>query len=141
MPYDIRKESVWVAEMEDRPGALAEKLEGVTLGGANLEFIIARRAWNKPGAVVFVAPLHGAGQNRAARALGFEKALGMHSLRVEGPDKPGLAARIARLVAHAGINLRGWSAATLGKRSVIYFAFATESDANRAQKALKKGLK
>lgn len=65
----------------------------------------------------------------------------MHSLRVEGPDKPGLAARIARLVAHAGINLRGWSAATLGKRSVIYFAFATESDANRAQKALKKGLK
>lgn len=138
MSFDVRKEAVWVAAMEDRPGALAEKLEPLTDAGANFEFIIARRAWNHAHeAVVFVAPLHSARLIRMARRLGFEKALGMHSLRFEAPDRPGMAAQIARLIADAGISLRGWSAATLGDRSVYYFAFARSSETDAVMRLLR----
>ena len=140
MAYDIRKEAVWVAEMQDRPGALSEKLAALN-GNENLEFVIARRAWNKDdGAVVFVAPIHGAGPMKAARSVGFEKALGMHSLRIEGPDKPGLGAQAAHMLAEAGINLRGFSAASLGKHCAMYFAFATEADQEKAERVLRKAF-
>ncbi|MEE8170172.1 MAG: amino acid-binding protein, partial [Phycisphaerae bacterium] len=102
MAYDIRKVDVWVGDMADRPAALAEKLEAVAAAGAHLECVIARRAWNHPKrSVVFLAPLRGAAQARAARAVGLEKALGMNSLRVEGPDRPGLVAKLTRAVGDA----------------------------------------
>jgi UTP:GlnB (protein PII) uridylyltransferase len=85
-----------------------------------------------------VAPIVGAGQARAARNAGFKKAEGLHSLRLEGPDKAGLANRIAALLAGAGINLRGFSGAALGRKAVFYFAFDTPEETRKAGQALKK---
>ena len=42
-------EDVWVASLEDKPGALGNKLATLADAGADLGFIIARRAPNKPG--------------------------------------------------------------------------------------------
>jgi len=141
MPVEITKVDVWVAQMTDRPGALAEKLETVANAGANLEFMIARRAPDKPGqGVVFMAPLPGAKQARAARKAGLQKAKTMHSLRLVSPDRPGIGANITRALAEAGINLRGVSAAALGRRSVTYFAFDSAADAKMAARILKKTL-
>ena len=45
------------------------------------------------------------------------------------------------MLGNAGINLRGLSAAALGRRSVSYFAFDNADDADNAVKLLKKALK
>ncbi len=139
MAYEITNVDVWVATIVDRPGGLAEKLAALADAGANLEFTISRRAPEKPGkGVVFVAPLRGAAQARAAKKTGFSKAKSLRSLRLEGPNRPGLAAKLTQHVADAGINLRGFSAASLGRRCLFYFAFDNSADANRVARSLKK---
>jgi predicted amino acid-binding ACT domain protein len=59
-------------------------------------------------------------------------------LKVEGDDAPGLGARIAAAIADAGINLRGVSAATMGRKFVAYLGFDNAADATKAARALKK---
>ena len=48
---------------------------------------------------------------------------------------------ITRALAEAGINLRGLSAAALGRSHVTYFAFECAEDARLAGPVLKKALK
>ena len=142
MPYSVRKVDVWAAEIDDRPGGLAEKLAALAKAGASLEFIIARRAPDKPGrGVVFLTPIKGAAQKRAATEAAFNTTSSLQSVRVEGPDRPGLGTKMTRALADAGINLRGVSAAALGRKSVAYFAFDSADDADNAVKLLKKALK
>ena len=74
----------------------------------------------------------------AAQAAGFSKAEGLHSVRVEGADKPGLGARMTQVLADAGLNLRGLSAAVVRKRVIAYLAFDTNDDAAKAALVLKK---
>ena len=139
MALKVTRVDVWAATMEDRPGGLAGKLEALAEAGANLEFVVARRVPDKPGTgVVFVAPVKGATAVKTAAAAGFAKAESMHSVRAEGPDKPGLGARITQELAAAGINLRGLSAAAIGKRCVVYLALDTDDAAAKAMKILKK---
>jgi len=138
MKMDISKVDVWAATIDDRPGALAAKLDALAAAGANLGFVIARRTAEKPGhGVVYVTPLSGAKQLAAARKAGFSKARGLNSLRVTADDRPGLGAKLASCVAAAGINVRGVSAAALGRKSVCHFAFDSTIDANKAARALK----
>jgi hypothetical protein len=138
MPFRISRVDVWAGELEERPGGLNEKLEVLAKAGANLEFVISRRVPDKPGTgVVFLAPVRGAAQMRAAKNVGLSKATGLCSLRVESVDRLGLGAKITRAVAEAGISLRGLSAGAVGRRSVTYLAFDTDADARKASRALK----
>jgi hypothetical protein len=142
MAYAINKVDVWAGEIADRPGGLASTLEGLQNAGANLAFIIARRAPDKPGTgVVFVTPIKGAKQKTAAGTAGLQTTDSLHSLRVEGPDRPGLGTKMTRALADGGINLRGISAAALGRRSVTYFAFDSGADADAAARILRKALR
>jgi len=140
MAYTISKVDVRVGQIKDRPGGLAEKLNALSQARANLEFVIARR--DKPGTgLVFVAPLKTAAQARAAGRAGLKTAKNLHSLRLVGPDRPGLGAKITSALAEAGINLRGLSAAALMRKCVVYFAFDSATDANKAARVLKQALK
>ncbi|UCF34533.1 MAG: ACT domain-containing protein [Phycisphaerales bacterium] len=137
MPYEISRADVWVGEIEDRVGGLAEKLEILRDAGANLEFTVVRRLAEKPGkAVLFCSPLRGA----AAKEAGLKKSSSMCTVRIEGPDRPGLSAKISRTVANEGISLRGLSGATLGDRNVIYLSFHSVPDANKAALALQRAF-
>ncbi len=141
MAYEISKEDVWAGAIEDRAGALADKLETVSGVGVNLEFVIARRSPEKPGtAVVFMAPLRGKESIRAARQAGLSQWTSAFSIRIEGPDRPGLAALIARTVADEGINVRGASGAKLGERAVFYLAFDDAGDADKVSEILSRTL-
>lgn len=123
----------WAASIPDRSGALAAKLRALAEGGVNLELVIARRLGDETGkGVVFVAPITGAKQVGAAGAAGFTKTSSLHSLRIEGPDKIGQAARVANTLAEHSMNLRGFSAAALGKKFICYVAFDTESEVVKA---------
>ena len=133
MKPDITRVDVWVAGIEDRPGGLTEKVRGLTQAGANLEFLLARRAPEQPGkAVVFAAPIKGAKQTKAARELGFHKSNSLHGIRVMADDKPGLGLALTQSLADAGMNLRGFSGAAIGKRAVFYVAFDTSADVGKA---------
>lgn len=139
MKLKVSRTDTWAATIDDRPGGLADKLAALAAAGANLEFIIARRAPEQRGSgVVFVTQLKGAKQIKAAEAAGFQKTASLHSLRVEGADKPGMGAKLTGALADAGINLRGLSAAALGNRSVTHLALDTAQDAAKVATVLKK---
>jgi predicted amino acid-binding ACT domain protein len=107
--------------------------------GADLQFIIARRAPQEPGrGVVFVTPLQGDHEIAAAAEVGFNVTQTLHSVRVMGPDRPGVAADLAQKLADGGINLRGFSASVIGTQFVAYVAVDSLDDANKAMKILAK---
>ena len=139
MNLQVRRAVVWAVDVEDRPGGLAEKLEALASAGANLDFILSRRAGESPGrGVVFVTPLKGAAETKAADNAGFLKTRILQALRLEGVNKPGFGAAIARTVAGAGISLRGFSATAIGKRFVAYLAFDNAAHATKASHAFQR---
>lgn len=135
----VERVDVWAASIKDEPGGLAWLLSGLRDAGADLDFIVARRAPDKPGTgVVFVAPLRGDEVIAAASDLGFDVTRSLHSIRVEGANKAGRAADLTEKLAAEGVNLRGISAATTGDRFIMYLALDCESDADRAAEILKR---
>jgi len=135
MALAISRVQVWVGDLLNRPGMLARVLEALTNAGASLEFIIARRVSENTGRV-FVAPVEAPEHQLAATDVGLVPAQSMLALRVEAPDRAGLAAEVARRIADAGVNIRGYSAATAGTRCVTYLAFAEETEVALAEAAL-----
>ena len=126
MELIVEREDVWISSLEDKPGALAAKLVALADAGADLDFVIARRAPDKPGTgVVFVTPLRGDAELKAASEMGFSAGNRLHSLQVEGENAKGLAGMISEKLGAAGINLRGFSGAVIGKRFVLHIAFDT----------------
>jgi hypothetical protein len=139
MKLDVKTTDVWAATIEDRPGGVHEKLAAIAAAGANLEFVISRRAPDQPGkGVVFVTPITGDKVTKAAQAAGFSKSAGLQSVRVEGTDEPGAAAIVVKSLADAGMNLRGFSAAAIKGQFVAYLALDTAEDATKAVGILKK---
>ena len=138
MALKVAREDVWVASIKDKPGGLAKKLAVLGDAGAQLEFLIARRTPKKQRTgVVFVTPLKGAAQLKAAKKARFRKTKSLHSVRIEGGDAPGLGAKITQALAERGINLRGLSAAVIGKRFVAHIALDSTDDARKAMRVLK----
>jgi hypothetical protein len=138
MALKATKAEVWAVTLEDRAGGAAEKLEALAQGGANLEMVLARRTEQPGQGVMFVTPVKGAKALRAAQAAGFGKPEKIHSVRIEGTDKPGLGSRIARALGDAGISFRGLSAVAIGRNFVSYLACDSAEDASKAIALLKK---
>jgi len=129
----------WAAAIKDKPGALAAKFKALSAAGANLEFVIARRAPEKRGAgVVFVTPIKGPKPSRAAGAAGFKKTKSLHTVRIEGTNKRGQGMRLTQALADKGINLRGLSAAAIGDKFVCHIAVDSEAAANQVARILSK---
>jgi predicted amino acid-binding ACT domain protein len=135
----VERVDVWAATIQDRPGGLAEVLDTLRQAGADLQFIIARRAPEKSGTgVVFVTPLQNGREIRAAAQVGFNISQSLHSIRVMGPDQPGVAAELTQKLAEGGVNLRGFSASVIGRQFVAYVAVDTQADADKAKEVLEK---
>jgi hypothetical protein len=131
----VERVDVWAAGMKDKPGALAGKLSALAEAGADLDFIISRRCPDKPGeGVVFVSPLRGDEEIQAAGAVGFAAANSLHTVRVEGENRSGGGAKLLDKLAKAGLNMRGFSAAAIGKRYIAYIALDTAEDAAKSMK-------
>jgi len=138
MALKVSRPDIWVASIEDRPGGLNEKLEALAGAGAQLEFVLARRAPDEPGkGVVFLSPIKGAKQSAAAKKAGFRKSKSLAAVRAEGPDKPGLGAKITAALAGKDINLRGMSAVVVGKRFALYLALDDAKAAAKAARVLR----
>lgn len=133
----VERVNVWASSIADEPGGLCKVLSGLSEAGCDLDFVIARRCPDRPGeGVLFVTPILSDAQIDAASEIGFNATQSVHSLRIEGENKPGIGAGITKKLADAGINLRGLSAAVLGPRFVAYIGLDSESDAEKAESVL-----
>ncbi|HKJ20096.1 MAG TPA: hypothetical protein VJ993_05480 [Woeseiaceae bacterium] len=135
----VDRVDVWTASIADKPGGLSRTLKGVYEAGADLDFVIARRAPDEPGmGAVFITPIRGDREIEAASTLGFNLTSSVDSVRVEGDNVPGAAVNIAETIANADINIRSFSAAVIGPRYIAYVGFDSSSDADRAAKVLQE---
>jgi len=129
----VERADVWSASIADKTGGLSWLLKGMDEAGADFNFIIARRTPENPGSgVVFVTPIRGDKEIKAASTLGFSLTRSVDALRYEADNKPGATARLTSLLADAGINIRGLSVAVIGTRYVAYIGFDNPSDAEKA---------
>lgn len=129
----VERADVWSASIADRTGGLSWLLKGMDEAGADFNFIIARRTPENPGSgVVFVTPIRGDREVKAASTLGFSLTRSVDAVRYEADNKPGATARLTELLADAGINIRGLSVAVIGTRFVAYIGFDSPSDAEKA---------
>ncbi len=135
----VKHVDVWAAGITDKTGGLAWVLKGLNEAGADLNFVIARRSAEKPGSgVVFVTPIRGDKEVKAASTLGFNLTNSVDALSIEGDNKPGAAARLTGLIADAGINVRGLSLAVIGTRYMAYIGFDSHNDAEAAVNVIQK---
>jgi hypothetical protein len=139
--YEIRRVEVWSGEVRDRRGALADILKIVREAGADLDFVIARPSPVKPATgIVYLAPLEGETQIKAAQDAGLHPSSHIASLRVEGPDRRGVGEQITRAIAEAEINVSGFTGGRMGDRCVIYIRFEREDELARAEQLLESTL-
>ena len=139
MAIKVGKADVWAVSISDRAGGLAERLEPLAKAGATLEMVFARRTPENPGqGMLFVTPIKGSKATRAAQEGGMGQPQSIYSVRVEGGDKPGLGAKIARTLGEAGVSIRGLSAIAMGRKFVSFIACDSADDQARAIAALKK---
>ena len=139
MGAKIENIEVWAGDVMNRPERLARVLEALSAAGASLEFLVARRVTERTSRI-FVAPLKGKKQKQAATDVGLVPAEGMFVIRVIGSDRQGLGAELTRCIAAAGINIRGASAASIGKKNAFYFGFKTRDECKEAARVLRRQL-
>ena len=133
MGFKLDRAHVWSCEVMDQAGGVAGKLALLAQAGSNLEFIYTRRQPDKPGTgILYVAPVTGPSQVRAARAAGLAETHDPVVLRIEGDNEAGLAHRVTQEWAKAGISFQGLTMAVLGNHFVGYATFDTTGDANKA---------
>lgn len=137
MTFRMHRVQVWSGEFPDRPGAAAAKLELLARAGADLEFVFTRPHPNKPDmSVIFLAPVSGAEQIQAARAVDLAPALDVAMICVEGDNRAGLGYQLMSQLAVAGINLRGLSVSAVAERFAAYLAFDSADTATQAIQVL-----
>jgi predicted amino acid-binding ACT domain protein len=133
MDLEVERVDVWAAPIQDKTGSLAALLKGLQKAGADLQFVIARRSADTPGTgVVFVTPLRGEQETRAASKLGFNVTQSLKSIRVRGLDRAGIVADLMQALADGEINLRGLSASVIGSQFIAYVGVDTADDVTKA---------
>lgn len=133
MGFKLDRVHVWSGEVADQAGGVSAKLAMLAQSGANLEFIYTRREADRPGmGTLFIAPITGAMQVRAARSAGLSETDNPVVLRVEGDNQAGLAHRLTQQWALAGLSLQGLMMSVLSDKFVGYASFDTVADSNRA---------
>ena len=133
MGFKLDRVHLWSGEIADQAGGMASKLALLAQAGANLEYIYTRRQPDKPGSgVLYVAPVTGPLQIRAAKSAGLGESSAPVVLRVEGDNQAGLAHRVTQQWAMAGLSMQGMMMSVLADKFVGYVCFDSVADANKA---------
>ncbi len=141
MAVSVKKIALWRKEAANRPGALAGALEPLAEAGANLRIVMGYALPGEGGgAVIELFPVAGRKATAAASAAGLAVST-ISCLLVEGDDRPGLGARLARAVAGEGVNISFLMAETIGRKFSALFGFANDADLAKAQRAIRAAAK
>jgi hypothetical protein len=138
MAVTVKKITLWRSEVANRPGTLASALGPLAQAGANLRVVMGYRfPGDETRGAVELYPVTGRRAQAAARRAGLSDS-GIPTLLVDGEDKPGMGAAIARAIAEAGINLAFFVAQVVGRRYAAVIGFDSEADAKRAAPLIKR---
>ena len=137
MPLSVKRVTLWRSEVSNEPGVLARALEPLAAAGADLRVVMGYRFPEAPErAAIEVYPVAGKRATAAAEGAGLA-ASAIPCLLVEGDNRPGLGAAMARGLADAGINIAFLAAQVLGRRFSAVLGFADEATATAAVRAVK----
>lgn len=132
MPVRVRPITLWRAEVDHQPGALAQTLEPFAAAGADLQVVMGYRVpGDRARAAIEIFPVTGARALSAAQAAGLSEAA-ISAVHVEGDNRPGLGHAIAKALADAGINMDFFLAQVSGRRHTTVIGFDNREDADRA---------
>ena len=138
MSVTVKSIFLWQKEAENKVGLLARTLEPIAKAGADLGVVMGYRIpGSESKAVVEVYPVSGKKVIAAAAKAGLATS-SIPTLLVEGDNRPGLAHRIAEIIADTGADLRFFVAQAIGRRYSAVIGFATEDDARKAAVLIKK---
>jgi hypothetical protein len=133
MGFRFDRIHVWAGEVDDKPGGVADKLAALANAGANLGFVLTQRLADKPGkGILYVAPIVGTEQVKAARLAGLHETHDPVVMRIEGDNEAGLAFHVTQQWAKAGISFHEMTMAVVNGKFVGYAAFDTVGDSNKA---------
>jgi hypothetical protein len=140
MAVTVKPIVLWRKQATHAPGVLAETLEPLSQAGANLRVVMGYALGDSGQAALEVFPVSGKKATAAASQAGLS-ASQIAALLVEGDDRPGLGAAMARAIANAGVNIEFVVAQTIGRKFSAVFGFRTPEDAKAAAKAVKSAAK
>jgi hypothetical protein len=140
MAVTVKKVTLWRKEVPNEPGVLAGVLEPLAQAGANLRVVMGYAMGESGRAAIEVFPVVGKKPMQAAGAAGLS-ASPIPCLLVEGDDRTGLGADMARGIAAAGVNIAFLIAETVGRKFSAVFGFRGEAEAAAAAKAIKAAAK
>src|SRR5436309_3847842 len=139
MAVSVKRITLWRADVQNRPGVLGGALEPLARAGADLRLVMGYRFPTTPEhAAIEVYPVSGKKARAAAQEAGLGEAARIPCLLVEGDNRPGLGARIARGLADANVNVAFLVAQVLGRKFSAMVGFDDEAGANQAVRIIKQ---
>src|SRR5256885_5590079 len=139
MAVTVKRITLWRADVDNQPGVLARALEPLAQAGADLRRVMGYRLPHTPErAAIELYPVSGKRAAAAAAEAGLAESRDIPCLLVEGDNRPGLGAALARGLADAGINIAFLVAQVVGRRFTATFGFgdhATAATPMRVSKA------
>lgn len=138
MAVSVKSITLWRSEVQNRPGMLAAALGPLAEAGADLRVVMAYRfPGDESRGAVELYPVSGKRAQTAARRAGLSES-GIPTLFVEGDDRPGIGAAMARSMAEAGINLAFFVAQVIRRRYAAVIGFDSAADARKAAPLLRR---
>jgi hypothetical protein len=138
MAVTVKKVVLWRREVDNKPGMLAATLEPLAAAGADLHIVMGYRyPGNESRAAIEMYPIVGKKATTAAHAAGLT-ASSIPTLLVEGDNRAGLGAAMAKALADAGINLSFLVAQVIGRKYSALFGFETAQEASKAATLMKR---
>ena len=138
MTIRIKRIGLWRTEVPSRPGALAEALEPLAHGKADLKVVRVHAAPSGAGRLA-IEVYAGEGKRvaRVAQAAGFSL-VPLTTVLLQGDNRPGLAYAVADAIAWAGIGVSDLDAEVVGTRYSAILTFGSEADAEKAVAVIRK---
>jgi hypothetical protein len=138
MPVTVKNVTLWRAEVENRPGALAQILGPLAGTGADLAVVMGYRYPGHEGkAAIELCPVTGKKTVSAAETAGLS-ASSIPTQLVQGDNKPGLGYAVSQAIADAGINMSFMVAQVVGRKYSAVMGFETADSARKAASLIKK---
>jgi hypothetical protein len=138
MAVTVKSVLLWRGVVANRPGALAQVLEPVAAAGMDLQIVMGYREPGQPEkAAIELYPVRGRKLTQAVEGAGLAPSK-LPALLVTGPNRRGLAHKIARALADGGINLSFLVAQAVGRNYSAVFGFESDADAKRAATLIRR---
>jgi len=139
MAVSVKRISLWRAEVENQPGVLAHVLEPLASAGADLRLVMGYRFPQTPErSAIELYPVSGKRATKAAGDAGLAEAKDIPCVLVEGDNRPGLGAAMARGLADAGINVAFVMAQVIGRKFTAAIGFDDDAAATNGTRIIKQ---